>query len=156
MVSFHLCPCALPWRCLLHILTHCSCLDHFSVGKCGETHCSLNLKINKQRHCTTRVFTSSACVYPCKTSSAFSSTLHDVFALTPVSCLSLIGLARAMESRLTCVDFLGWRPNHLAPCQTLAGPKLQQHNRWALKGPAASALLQEDEEEDGRGKRDRN
>lgn len=79
-----------------------------------------------------------------------------MLGLTPVSCLSLIGLVRAMEPRLTCVDFLGWQPNHLAPCQILAGPKLEQHNRWALKGPTASALLQEDEEEDGGGKRDRN
>lgn len=49
---------------------------------------------------------------------------------------------------LTWVDCLGWKPNHLAPSQAPAGPKLRQHNRWALKGPTTSALLQEDEEED--------
>lgn len=53
-----------------------------------------------------------------------------------------------MEPWLTWVDCLGWQPNHLAPSQTPAGPKLRQHNRWALKGPTTSALLQEDEEED--------
>lgn len=74
--------------------------------------------------------------------------LHDVFGITSVSCLSLIGLVRAMEPWLTWVDCLGWEPNHLAPSQLPAGPKLRQHNRWALKGPTTSALLQEDEEED--------
>ncbi|KAG8009634.1 hypothetical protein GBF38_017998, partial [Nibea albiflora] len=70
---------------------------------------------------------------------------------------SLYWPVRAMEPWLTWVDCLGWQPNHLAPSQTPAGPKLRKHNRWALKGPTASALLQEDEEEDeGEGKRDRN
>lgn len=88
--------------------------------------------------------------------------LRDAFGLTSVSCLSSIGPVRAVEPGLTWVDCLGRRPNHLAPSQTPAGPKLRQHNRWALKGPTTSALLQEDEEEDegeggwGGGKRDRN
>ncbi len=85
------------------------------------------------------------------------TALHDVFGLTSVSCLLLIGPVKAMEPWLTWVDCLGWQPNDLAPSQTPSGPKLQQHNRWALKGPTTSALLQEDEEEDeGGGKRDRN
>lgn len=32
-----------------------------------------------------------------------------------------------------------------------AGPKLQQHNRWALKGPTTSAVLQDDGEEEEEG-----
>lgn len=111
-----------------------------------KTHCSLMLL----RRFTSRVFfffTSSACIYPCKNLLWFE--LHSggfcmmCLRLTSVSCLSLIGPVRAMEPWLTWVDFLGWRPNHLAPSQTPAGPKLRQHNRWALKGPTTSALLQE-------------
>ncbi|KAI9519446.1 hypothetical protein NQZ68_027627 [Dissostichus eleginoides] len=34
------------------------------------------------------------------------------------------------------------------PVRTPAGPELRQHNRWALKGPTTSALLQQDEEGD--------
>lgn len=55
--------------------------------------------------------------------------LHDAFGLTSVSCLSLIGPVGVMEPRLTWVDCLGWQPNHLAPCQTPAGPKLRRHKQ---------------------------
>ncbi|CAB1460024.1 unnamed protein product [Pleuronectes platessa] len=34
------------------------------------------------------------------------------------------------------------------PVRRRLGQKLPQHNRWALRGPGSSALLQEDEEED--------
>lgn len=133
-----------------HYFSYHPCKDVFFVGKCRKTHCSLSLKTKDQRCFTSRVSRHQLVYIRVKPLlvTARLGALHDVFGLTSVSCLPLIGPVRAMEPWLTWVDCLGWQPNHLAPSQTPAGPKLRQHNRWALKGPTTSALLQEDEEED--------
>lgn len=146
-----LCPCGLPWLCSLSVFSHISAVKTSSLLANAGKLIVLWARSETSSDASPRGFPRHRLAYirvkPLLVLARLGA-LRDVFVLTSVSCLSSIGPVRAMEPWLTWMYCLGWQPNHLAPCQTPAGPKLRQHNRWALKGPTTSALLQEDEEED--------